>query len=302
MALSFAHEAFGLAQGAWRDPFGVRETHRRYSGRRDPTLQSEPTLGLAGNRRTHFARNGRRRDAERFPHRTSVGSNGRWSLCDEPSEQCPRGHRGDRARRDRGREGRRRQGERRRPRLCGFPLHDREDGLHHPELLRHRVCPDDRRAGAPAPPHAHGGRERCPARDGLHGDGRRAARLDDRHIGRAAQRHVPGVGQRQYGTLRFRAAGSCLSADRARRRGSHAVGPHGSRRRPLPTRRSTPGRGHLRTGQRRRHRDGRAADRGLRRAPPPETHLGRRSDRLSAAVPASAGPRASASRPRGGVC
>ena len=41
------------------------------------------------------------------------------------------------------------------------------------------------------------------------------------------------------------------------------------------------GGGDLRTRQRRRHGDGRAADRGLRRQARPEAHLGRRSDRLS---------------------
>ena len=174
-------------------------------------------------------------------------------------------HRSLRPGRNRCRHRRRRSRERGRPDRRGLALHDGEDGLHHPQHLRHRLRAADRGRRAPIAPRSDGGFERGAAWHRLHRFGRRQTRHDDRHFCRAALQHRACARERQHGRERFRSPGPCVPAGRQGRRRPDALGPYRSRRRSLQARRAAPGRGDLRTRQRRRHGDGRAANRGLRR-------------------------------------
>ena len=139
---------------------------------------------------------------------------------------------------------------------------------------------DPRRDRASAAPFADGRRQRRAARHRLHGLDRLQARHHHRHLGRRPHRHRAQSRQQQRRPFRLRAPGPCVSADRQGRRRADALRAHGSHARFVPPRQGRAGRRDLRTGQRRRHRDARAADQGLR-----ETQLkrfGRRPDRLPA--------------------
>ena len=138
------------------------------------------------------AETARRRHAQRFPPR-------RVPRARKDTHASPRHgrHRSLRPRRNRRRHRRRRSRERGRPDRRRLALHDGEDGLHHPQHLRHRLRAADRGRRAPAAPRPDGGIERGAARHRLHRFGRRQARHDDRHFGRAAL---------QYGRARSRTA------------------------------------------------------------------------------------------------
>ncbi len=158
-------------------------------------------------------------------------------------------HRGGRAGRNRCRHRRRRPRKRGRSGYRRLALHHRENGLHHPLLLRHRLRAADAGRRAAPPSRPHGGAERRAARHGLHRLRRRPSWSDHGNFRRATLQYGARAGQRQYGRGRFRAARSRVSAHRQGRRGADALGPHRGGGRSVPTRRPAAGRRHLRTRQ-----------------------------------------------------
>ena len=154
-----------------------------------------------------------------------------------------------RARRDRHRHRRRRPRERGRSGHGRWPVHARENGLHHPQLLRHRLCAALGRRGASPASAADGGRKRRAARHRLHRHRRCQTRPDHRHFGRTKSQYRARPRQQQFRRERFRAARPCLSADRARRRRADALRPYRGGGRSLQIGRPAAGRRDLRTRQ-----------------------------------------------------
>ena len=205
-------------------------------------------VALARARRTDRPGNRRRRDAERLSRPRAITAMDQQSHVRHPAARHRR-RRSLRARRDRGRHRRRRPRERRRPGDGRGARDAGEDGVHHPQHLRHRVRAASRRDRASAAPCPDGRRERRAARHRLHGHGRLQARHHHRHLGRRPRRDRAQPRQQQCGGGRLRASGPHLSADRQGRRRADALRAHRSRDRPVPAQRSRAGRRHLRTRQ-----------------------------------------------------
>ena len=197
---------------------------------------------------THRQGDRRRRDAERLRRPRALTTMDQSSDVRHPAARDGR-RRSLRPRRDRGRHRRRRPRERRRSGDGGGACDAGEDGVHHPQHLRHRVHAAAGRDRAPAAPRADGGRERRAARHCVHRHGRLQARHHHRHLGGGPRRDRARTGQQQCGRGRLRAPGPHLSADRQGRRRADALRSHGGRDRPVPAERSRAGRRHLRTRQ-----------------------------------------------------
>ena len=160
-------------------------------------------------------------------------------------------------------------------------VHAGEDGLHHPQHLRHRL-----RAGVggrrpPAASRSDGRRQRRAARHRLHRIDRLQARADHRDLGGGAHQHRACACQQQQRRLGLRAARPRVPADRARGRRADAFRPYGGLHRSLPAGRPAAGRRAVGTDERRRLGDARAAGRRLCREAQAHGAVDCRSDRAS---------------------
>ena len=232
------------------DPRRLRARGRHLARARHADLRERDAF--ARSRRTHRQGDRRRRDAERLRRPRALTTMDQPPDVRHPAARDGR-RRSLRPRRDRGRHRRRRPRERRRSGDGGGARHAGEDGVHHPQHLRHRLHAAAGRDRAPAAPRADGRRERRAARHRVHRHGRLQARHHHRHLGGGPRRDRARACQQQCGRGRLRAPRPHLSADRQGRRRADALRPYRGRDRPVPAQRSRAGRRHLRARQRRRH-------------------------------------------------